>query len=210
MRATSRPTGIPPAPTSPRAYNFSGWATGNSFADFLLGLPNTVREQRNTRGDQPMDTVSNDWALFVQDDFKLSSQLTLFLGLRYEVVGVFVDKSDIFANFVLDDGGHHVVPNAQIAQLLPPGAIDLNRTILADSVGVGPGLMNTDRNNFSPRAGFAYRIGSDAKTVLRGGFGIFHPTGAAQGARTSCRATPSATASRATEPTLQHGFTTGT
>ena len=71
-----------------------------------------------------MDTVSNDWALFAQDDFKLNSRLTLFLGLRYEVVGVFVDKSDIFANFVLDDGGHHVVPNAQIAQLLPPGAID--------------------------------------------------------------------------------------
>ena len=65
-----------------------------------------------------MDTVSNDWALFVQDDFKLSSQLTLFLGLRYEVVGVFVDKSDIFANFVLDDGGHHVVPNAQIAAVV--------------------------------------------------------------------------------------------
>src|SRR5262249_10589322 len=44
-------------------YNFTGWATGNAFADFLLGLPNLVREQRNTRGDQPMDTTSNDYAL---------------------------------------------------------------------------------------------------------------------------------------------------
>ena len=146
----------------------------------------------------------------MQDDFKLSSQLTLFLGLRYEVVGVFVDKSDIFANFVLDDGGHHVVPNAQIAQLLPPGAVDLDRTILADSVGVGPGLMNTDRNNFSPRAGFAYRIGSDAKTVLRGGFGIFHPTGAAQGARDIMSRNPFRYSITRNRATLQHGFTTGT
>ena len=54
-------------------YNFTGFATGNSFGDFLLGLPNTVVEQRNTRGNQPMDTFSNDWALFVQDDWRIGS-----------------------------------------------------------------------------------------------------------------------------------------
>ena len=69
-----------------------------------------------------MDTYSNDWALFFQDDWKLSPQLTLFLGLRYEVIGLFVDRNDIYANFVPTDGGHHVVPNAEIAALLPPGA----------------------------------------------------------------------------------------
>ncbi len=191
-------------------YNFSGWATGNSFADFLLGLPNTVREQRNTRGDKPMDTVSNDWALFLQDDFKVSPKLTLFLGLRYEVVGVFVDRNDIFANFVLDDGGHHVVPNAEIAALLPPGAQNLDRTILADSVGVGAGLMKTDRNNFSPRGGFAYRLTSDARTVLRGGFGIFHPTGAAQGARDIMSRNPFRYSITRNRATLRNGFTTGT
>ena len=63
-------------------------------------MPNQVREQRNTRGDQPMDTFSNDWAVFAQDDLKLTPRLTLFLGLRYEVIGVFVDKNDIYANFV--------------------------------------------------------------------------------------------------------------
>lgn len=191
-------------------YNFTGWATGNAFADFLLGLPNTVREQRNTRGDLPMDTVSNDWALFVQDDFKVSPALTLFLGLRYEVVGVFVDRNDIFANFVLDDGGHHVVPNAQVAALLPPGAVALGRTQLASDVGVGPGLMKTDRNNFSPRVGFAYRIGPEARTVVRGGFGIFHPTGAAQGARDIMSRNPFRYAITRNRATLQNGFTTGT
>ena len=84
------------------AYAFSGFATGNAFADLLLGLPNEVREQRNTRGDLPMDTFSNDWAVFAQDDVKLTPRLTLFLGLRYEVIGVFVDRNDIYANFVPD------------------------------------------------------------------------------------------------------------
>lgn len=191
-------------------YNFTGWATGNAFGDFLLGLPNTVREQRNTRGDKPMDTVSNDWALFLQDDFKVNQNLTLFLGLRYEVVGVFVDRNDIFANFVLDDGGHHVVPNAEVAALLPPGAQSLGRTLVASDVGVGSGLMNTDRNNISPRVGFAYRIGRDAKTVLRGGFGIFHPTGAAQGARDIMSRNPFRYAITRNRGTLENGFTTGT
>jgi hypothetical protein len=162
-------------------YNFTGWATGNSFADFLLGLPNTVVEQRNTRGDKPMDTFSNDWALFVQDDWKVGSKLTAFLGLRYEVIGTFVDRNGIYANFVPTDGGHHIVPNAQIAALLPPGAVALGRTLTADQAGVGRSLIKTDRNNVSPRAGFAYRLGSDNKTVLRGGFGIFHPTDARLG-----------------------------
>jgi hypothetical protein len=191
-------------------YNFTGFATGNSYADFLLGLPNTVVEQRNTRGNKPMDTFSNDWALFVQDDWKVGSKLTAFAGLRYEVVGVFIDRNDIYANFVTTDGGHHVVPNAQIGALLPPGAIALGRTLLADDVGVGRGLINTDRNNLSPRLGFAYRLGNDNKTVVRGGFGIFHPTGAAQGARDIMSRNPFRYNITNRRGTLQHGFTTGT
>ncbi len=191
-------------------YNFSGFATGNSYADFLLGLPNTVVEQRNTRGNKPMDTFSNDWALFAQDDWKLKPSLTLFLGLRYEVVGVFVDRNDIYANFLPIDGGHHVVPNAEVAQLLPPGAVALHRTLLADDVGVGRGLIHTDRNNISPRAGFAYRLGANSRTVVRGGFGIFHPTGAAQGARDIMSRNPFRYSITNRRGTLQHGFTTGT
>ena len=190
-------------------YNFTGWATGNSYADFLLGLPNTVVEQRNTRGNLPMDTFSNDFAFFGQDDWKLSPSLTLFLGLRYEVVGVFVDRNDIYANFVPTDGGHHLVPRADIGALLPPGAVELGRTQLGDQYDVGRGLIKTDRNNLSPRVGFANRIGDDNKTVLRGGFGIFHPTGAAQGARDIMSRNPFRYNITNTRPTLQQGFTTG-
>ena len=191
------------------AYAFSGFATGNAFADLLLGLPNEVREQRNTRGDLPMDTFSNDWAIYIQDDFKLHNRTTLFLGLRYEVVGVFVDKNDIYANFVPDDGGHHIVPNTAIGELLPPGAILLGRTRTADQFGVGRGLINTDRNNVSPRLGFAHRLDNSNKTVLRGGFGIFHPTGAAQGARDIMSRNPFRYTIRYQRGTLQQGFSSG-
>jgi hypothetical protein len=192
------------------AYAFSGFATGNSFADLLLGLPNQVREQRNTRGDLPMDTFSNDWAVFAQDDFKLSSRLTLFLGLRYEVIGVFVDRNDIYANFLPTDGGHHVVPSSAIGALLPPGAVRLGRTLTADQFDLGRGLIKTDRNNISPRLGFAHRLDNSNKTVLRGGFGIFHPTGAAQGARDIMSRNPFRYTITNTRPRLQQGFSSGT
>ncbi|MEO8077270.1 MAG: TonB-dependent receptor, partial [Acidobacteriota bacterium] len=191
-------------------YNFTGFATGNSFADFMLGLPNTVVEQRNTRGNLPMDTYSNDWALFAQDDWRVGPRFTAFLGLRYEVIGGFVDRNDIYANFVPTDGGHHIVPSAQIAALLPPGAVALGRTLTADQVGVGRALIRTDRNNLSPRVGFAYRLDQNNKAVVRGGFGIFHPTGAAQGARDIMSRNPFRYNIRNSRGTLQHGFTTGT
>ena len=192
------------------AYAFSGFATGNAFADFLLGMPNVVREQRNTRGNLPMDTFSNDWAVFAQDDWKLNPRLTLFLGLRYEVIGLFVDRNDIYANFVPDDGGHHIVPNAAIGNLLPPGAQLLGRTLTADAYGVGRGLIKTDRNNISPRIGFAQRLDNSNRTVLRGGFGVFHPTGAAQGARDIMSRNPFRYTIQNSRGTLQQGFTTGT
>ena len=60
-------------------------------------------------------------------------------------------SSDLLANFIPADGGHHVVPNAEVAAMLPPGVIALDRTLLAGDVGLPDTLINTDKNNFSPR-----------------------------------------------------------
>src|SRR5262249_23653880 len=66
-------------------YRFNGSKTGNQYADLLLGLPRSVTDFVSTRGD--LDGHSNDLAAFVQDDWKVNRRLTVFLGLRYEIVG---------------------------------------------------------------------------------------------------------------------------
>ena len=163
-------------------YRFNGAQTGNAFAR-LPARPADRRAATSVTARGPLDGYSNDFAVFVQDDWKVNRALTVFLGLRYEVVGTWHEERRLLANFVLDDGGHHVVPSAEVAAKLPPGSIALDRTLLASEAGLPDTLLNADKNNFSPRVGFAWRLDESNKTVLRGGFGLFHPTGAAQGVR---------------------------
>jgi Carboxypeptidase regulatory-like domain len=162
-------------------YRFGGAFTGNAFSDFLLGIPRDVADQVTTRG--ALEGHSTDFAVFLQDDWRVNPDLTVFLGLRYEIVGVWHENSLALANFIPEEGGYHVVPNQEIANIQPPGLQALGRTRLASEVGLSDALVNTDKNNFSPRVGFAWRLGGDDKTVLRGGFGLFHPTVAVQGVR---------------------------
>jgi hypothetical protein len=162
-------------------YRFRGAFTGNAFTDFLLGMPADVGDQVTNRG--PLDGHSNDIAFFTQDDWRVNKALTVFLGVRYEVVGSWHENGDVLANFLPVDGGHHVVPNAQVAALQPPGLIALGRTLTADQAGLPDTLVNSDKNNFSPRVGFAWRLDESNRTVVRGGFGLFHPTVAVQGIR---------------------------
>jgi len=163
------------------SYQFSGAATGNAFSDFLLGTTRRVQESTSGRG--PLDGTSNDFAVFLQDDWKATKNLTVFLGLRYELSGAWHEKDDLLANFIPEDGGYHVVASQDVANRLPPGLIAKDRIRLASEVGMPDTLVNADKNNFSPRVGFAWRLGSDSKTVLRGGLGLFHPTVAVQGIR---------------------------
>jgi hypothetical protein len=163
-------------------YDFNGRATGNAFADMLLGnISNRARDHYTARG--PLEGHSDDFALFAQDDWRVNQDLTVFLGLRYELVGMWHENGDLIANFTVANGGHHVVPNAEVATHLPPGLQELGRTLTADQAGLPSTLVNADKNNFSPRVGFAWRPGGNDRTVLRGGFGLFHPTVAVQGVR---------------------------
>jgi hypothetical protein len=166
-------------------YRF-GNQTGNGMADFLLGLPNRVDEHVSTRGD--LDGYSTDFAAYFQDDWRVNKNLTLFLGLRYELAGAWHEKSQMLANFQAADGGYHIVPNQEVWAKLPPGLSDpsspwYSHVKLASAVGAPDTLVNADKNNWSPRVGFAQRLDQEGRTVLRGGFGLFHPTAAVQGMR---------------------------
>ena len=159
-------------------------ASTDRFADFILGLaPTTVTFINSPRPN--MDVHNWEQGYFFQDDWKFSSRLTLNLGLRYEVVTPYVDKKDIMLNFdpVADGVGRFMVASDKTLQYLDPRFAQTAPVVTGSQsgLGIGRGLVRTDKNNLAPRIGAAMRIGD--KSVLRGGYGLYYPTAAAQGIR---------------------------
>src|SRR5205085_1317037 len=155
------------------------------FASFLLGLPpNSVTFVRDVR---PALDVSNwEHGYFVNDDYKVNDRFTLTLGLRYEVHTPFVDKNNLMVNFDPNGTGNggrkgrFVVPTSDVIAKIHPFFVAYG-VVTADEAGIGRGLIKTDKNNFAPRVGGAWRLTQNS--VFRGGYGIFYPTSAAQGMR---------------------------
>ena len=103
----------------------------------------------------PLGTVgTRSWenGFFAQDDFRVTKRLTLNLGLRYDILTWPVEVENRQANFDLVTGA----------------------LIVAGSNGASRQLIPNDYHNFGPRLGFAYQLTSDAKTVVRGGYGLFY------------------------------------
>lgn len=157
----------------------------NSFARFLIGLaPASVLYVSKVR--PALDVSNTESGFFVQDDWRIHPRVTLNLGLRYELLTPFVDKNDLLVNFdpngkgVNGNTGRFVIPDARVIPQIDQRFVDYG-VVTAKEAGVGRGLVKTDKNNFAPRFGVAWRITD--KNVLRGGYGIFYPTSAAQGMR---------------------------
>jgi hypothetical protein len=170
----------------------TGSAT-DRFTSFLLGLPATTAAFVSALR-PPMDVYNWEHGYFVQDDFKIHPKLTLYLGLRYELVTPFIERSNLLVNFDPDfkdpatnTRGRFIVPTKEILSQIDPRIIAYG-VATADQVGVGRALIKTDRNNFAPRLGAAWRLTED--TVLRGGYGLFYPTSAAQGMRDAIATNP--------------------
>jgi Carboxypeptidase regulatory-like domain len=154
------------------SYSFTGSFSNFDYADFLLGLPQTTGY---TYPRTPQ--YSRLWYLnsFVQDDWKIKRNLTLFFGVRYEYNSPAVDKYNVIASFDPKNGAI-VVPSLAIAQqnINPvfPSQISIET---AQTAGFPDRSM---RNSFKlavyPRFGFSYRPFKDENTVIRGGYGIFN------------------------------------
>jgi hypothetical protein len=142
---------------------------GHPYADFLLGIPTTVQ-----RAFPPEPIKRNHWQydLFVTDDFKVNSRLTLSLGMRYQVREPWHEGNERLAMFDIDSGQIVVPDNAlnQVSPLFPKGYVGV---VGAGTVGLPSTLVKADRINFAPRIGVAYRPWG-ANTVFRTGYGIFY------------------------------------
>ena len=116
-----------------------------NLADFMLGL----RAQYALSSVLVADLRRNMHFAYLQDDWRVSSDLTLNLGVRYEYSTPYWEKNNILSNF-------DPATNSMI--------------IARDGSTYDRALINPDRNNFGPRLGFAYTV--TPGTVIRGGYGV--------------------------------------
>ncbi len=133
---------------------------GNSFASLLLGQASGGNFALGLYSEKPRWT-SYYYALFAQDDFKVNNNLTLNLGVRWDVDVPRTEAHNATSNF----SGTAVDPEFGI-----PGALVFGTTCHCNTR-----WANTYYKDIAPRIGFAYTPpGSDGKTVFRGGGAIFY------------------------------------
>jgi hypothetical protein len=132
--------------------------SGYDLADFLLGLPQSTSIRYGSNNTYFRGTVFNS---FFQDNWKITSHLTVNLGVRYEYASPLSEKEDHIAN--LD-----VAPNFTAVSVVVPGDV-------GPYSGLFPGsLVDPDRNNIAPRVGIAWKPFQHRETVIRSGYGIFY------------------------------------
>jgi len=154
--------------TSNGWFEFDGGETGNDFADFLLGAPDFF----NQTSPQLLDSRTKYFGLYGQDTYKVSSNLTVNYGLRWDTSQPFYDTKDRIQTFV---------PNVQ-SNIYPDSPRGF---VFPGDRGVPRTLAPTQYNRFAPRLGIAYSpsategfagkmFGGPGKTSIRLGGGIYY------------------------------------
>jgi len=153
---------------------FDGSVTGSDIADFLLGATsnNGGNGPYTQAAEQLLDSRTRYGGAFVQDTFKVKPNLTLNLGLRWEVSMPFYDTQGKIQTWV---------PGQQstVFPLSPTGLV------FPGDKGIPKTLAPTDYNNFAPRIGLAYSpgfsdgalgkiFGGPGKTSVRAAYGIYY------------------------------------
>jgi hypothetical protein len=126
--------------------NFRGRLKFNSLSSFLAGNPDNGGSQGT--GDTNRNTFENSHAIYLQDSYRMTRNLTVNLGLRYDYFGIVQEKHSMFNNVDPTTG---------------------------DAFSVGQGrLYQPDYNNVAPRVSVAWDVTGHQKTVVRAGYGIFY------------------------------------
>jgi hypothetical protein len=138
-------------------FTFNNSVTRNALADFMIGIPSAVTQ------DAPVTALWNSWygAMFLQDDYRLGSRVTLNLGLRWDVQTPGTDPSDRFTTYV--PGQKSTVNPAAPTGLLFYG-----------DPGVERGVISTAWDHVSPRAGIVWDPTGNGRTAIKAAGGLFY------------------------------------
>jgi outer membrane receptor protein involved in Fe transport len=159
-------------PTTSRTSPGSTPFTGDQFANFYIG----VGRYNNQLNRGMFYARSKEYSGYFQDNWRVSSRLTLNLGLRYDLFPPFYEKNNTVSSF--DYANHAVVLGAPLDTFYALGATFPSITNRLGSFGVKyetydqagfpAHMVNTSKDGWGPRLGFAYRAGDGARSfVLR-------------------------------------------
>ncbi|MDR3735316.1 MAG: TonB-dependent receptor, partial [Acidobacteriaceae bacterium] len=140
-------------------YNPTGFpgTTGNAMSDFILGQVNSMEQDTPYKG-----FLSNwYWATFLQDNYKIRPNLTVNMGLRWDVQTSPVESQNLTATFV-----------ANVQSTKVPGAP--KGVLFPGDPGVPRGIAANRYHHVSPRLGIAWDPFGDGKTAVRAGAGVFY------------------------------------
>jgi Carboxypeptidase regulatory-like domain/TonB-dependent Receptor Plug Domain/TonB dependent receptor len=144
----------------------NGAAFGSRPLQFLSGEPSHYEAGLANIVDNPREFRQTSMGFYAQDDWKIKSNLTLNLGLRYE------------PTTVLKDGQGRITNLASITATSPTCGVQFSAPVPTPQPGsacggVGPYYKNPTLRNFEPRVGFAWDPFKDGKSSVRGSFGLY-------------------------------------
>jgi Carboxypeptidase regulatory-like domain/TonB dependent receptor len=170
--------------TQAQLNNNQGSSDGNSFADFLLGLP----ENGYITHDITTAQASSYFALYAQDDYKVNSRLTLNAGLRWDVERPRTERHNQFSYWDINAQSpiQGAVSATGVSAALCPACSNLRGALnFVDQPGSPYGRRQapTQWKGFAPRVGASFS--ANEKTVIRAGFGIVYAPSSLQAAGTT-------------------------
>jgi len=189
----------------------SPYTTGNAFADFLIGPTNSQGSTQNHSGIQKFVQDSTQFKYYnqytvvepyAQDDWRVTPRLTVNLGLRLSLFGLWHEKynnaynwspqafsQELASTVLVDPKTGHLVSSSNPNNIIPLDLNNLNPAITNGLVqcgvnGVPSGCMKGHVFNPAPRIGFAWDPTGSGKTSIRAGYGIFYEHGTSYEANT--------------------------
>jgi hypothetical protein len=156
-------------PGTQGGFNFTGYASGDPIADFLLGKFNSYQQLQTSL--TPSYNY-NQLEAYVQDTWKATPKLTLNLGLRFFFIPHTYEANNILYNFVPTafNPGQAVTVNPD-GTIVPNSGNPYNG-LISPAQGLPTDLVQTSPKVFGPRLGFAYDPTGQGRWSIRGGYGI--------------------------------------